>query len=208
MDAQKFGAFIAKCRKEKGMTQAALAIKLQVTDKAVSRWERGLGFPDINTIEPLAEALGLSVLEIMKSEKIDNMAISPESASNALTDVFDMVREQRKKERKTVFIIGIIVLILTLLVLYIDSNISLGGDTVTGTITSIVFSLSILVVCAGVPWGAGLVIYGVWRKIHHLPCRQTFIAAGCLFILSIFIICFPLLLFLLYVITDTLHLPI
>ena len=42
MDAQKFGAFIAQCRKEKGMTQSDLAAKIMVTDKAVSRWERGV----------------------------------------------------------------------------------------------------------------------------------------------------------------------
>lgn len=41
MDAEKFGAFISQCRKEKQMTQAELAARLQVTDKAVSRWERG-----------------------------------------------------------------------------------------------------------------------------------------------------------------------
>lgn len=70
MDAKKFGAFIAAMRKEKNMTQMDLARKLQVTDKAVSKWERGLGFPDINTIEPLADALGLSVLEVMRSERI------------------------------------------------------------------------------------------------------------------------------------------
>lgn len=50
MDAEKFGAFISQCRKEKQMTQAELAARLQVTDKAVSRWERGIGFPDISTI--------------------------------------------------------------------------------------------------------------------------------------------------------------
>ena len=55
MDAKKFGTFIATLRKENNMTQVELAQKLQVTDKAVSKWERGLGFPDINTIEPLAE---------------------------------------------------------------------------------------------------------------------------------------------------------
>ena len=53
MDAKRFGAFISERRKEHHMTQADLAGKVGVTDKAVSRWERGLGFPDINTMEPL-----------------------------------------------------------------------------------------------------------------------------------------------------------
>ena len=55
-------------RKQLGMTQAELAEKINVTDKAVSRWERGLGFPDINTLEPLADALGIEVVELMRSE--------------------------------------------------------------------------------------------------------------------------------------------
>jgi len=70
VDAKKFGAFISERRKEQHMTQAGLAGKIGVTDKAVSRWERGLGFPDINTMEPLATALGVSLLELMKSEII------------------------------------------------------------------------------------------------------------------------------------------
>ena len=69
MDTQKFGAFIAQCRKEKSMTQSELAAKIMVTDKAVSRWERGKGFPDINLLLPLAEALEVSVLELMHSER-------------------------------------------------------------------------------------------------------------------------------------------
>lgn len=51
------------------MTQVELAEKIHVTDKAISRWERGLGFPDIQTLEPLAQVLGISVLELMRSEK-------------------------------------------------------------------------------------------------------------------------------------------
>ena len=50
MEAKQFGQFIAGIRKEKKMTQAELAEKINVTDKAVSRWERGLGFPDIQTL--------------------------------------------------------------------------------------------------------------------------------------------------------------
>ena len=72
MDAKKLGQFIAEIRKEKEMTQAELASKLHVTDKAVSKWERGLGLPDINSIEPLADALGISVAEVMQAERIHN----------------------------------------------------------------------------------------------------------------------------------------
>ena len=69
MDAKKLGKFIAGCRKEKNMTQAELAVKINVTDKAVSRWERGIGFPDINTIEPLAEILEVTVPELVHGER-------------------------------------------------------------------------------------------------------------------------------------------
>lgn len=55
MDNQKLGIFITELRKEKGLTQAQLAQKLNVTDKAVSKWERGVGFPDIKLLEPLVD---------------------------------------------------------------------------------------------------------------------------------------------------------
>ena len=65
MEAAELGKFIATIRKEKQLTQAELARKLNVTDKAVSRWERGLGFPDINTLEPLADALGITLTQLV-----------------------------------------------------------------------------------------------------------------------------------------------
>ncbi len=54
------------------MTQGILADKLNVTDKAVSRWERGIGFPDISTVLPLSEALNISVQELMSCEDTIN----------------------------------------------------------------------------------------------------------------------------------------
>lgn len=75
MDSKVFGKFIARIRKEKNMTQADLAERIGVTDKAVSRWERGVGFPDINTLEPLARALDISILELMRSQKSDIFAV-------------------------------------------------------------------------------------------------------------------------------------
>lgn len=65
MDAKEFGAFLAQVRRERNMTQAELAQQLHVTDKAVSRWERGIGLPDINTLEPLADVLGLTLADLM-----------------------------------------------------------------------------------------------------------------------------------------------
>ena len=99
MDAHKFGAFIAENRKAKNMTQAELAVKLQVTDKAVSRWERGLGFPDINTIEPLAAALDLSIRELMKSEKIaaENKEISESQMMEMMGDAIEMEKENKRQ---------------------------------------------------------------------------------------------------------------
>lgn len=97
MDAEKLGAFIAENRKASGMTQADLAKKLQVTDKAVSRWERGIGFPDINSIEPLAHALGVSVLEIMKSEKMENNHCSDVDAVELMKSAMEIEKENRKQ---------------------------------------------------------------------------------------------------------------
>lgn len=69
MDASKLGAFIRKCRMEKGLTQGQLGAAIHVTDKAISRWERGIGFPDVKLLKPLAEALGLSLEELMQCQR-------------------------------------------------------------------------------------------------------------------------------------------
>ena len=107
MDAQKFGAFVAQCRKEKKMTQVDLAAKLNVTDKAISRWERGVGFPDINTIEPLAAALDVSVAELMKSERIDESNVSITMNDEIVNNTLNFAENQIRQERKTVLeIIG------------------------------------------------------------------------------------------------------
>ena len=63
------GMMIAELRKEKGMTQLELAEKMGVTDKAVSKWERDLSCPDINSLPNLAEILGVSVDELMQIKR-------------------------------------------------------------------------------------------------------------------------------------------
>ncbi len=78
MDAQITGKFIGLLRKEKGMTQATLADKLNISNRTVSKWENGDGFPDITILPELAEILGVTVDELLKGEKGDNAVVFTE----------------------------------------------------------------------------------------------------------------------------------
>lgn len=71
IDKERFGAFLAVLRKEKGLTQRALAERLYVSDKAVSKWERGLSLPDVALLTPLSEALGVGVAELLRGERAE-----------------------------------------------------------------------------------------------------------------------------------------
>lgn len=177
MDAKKFGTFIATLRKENNMTQVELAQKLQVTDKAVSKWERGLGFPDINTIEPLADALGASVLEIMRSERIAETEITQDTASAALTDIFEFVKLQRKAERKSIFKIAGGVAACLFLIFLIDGMGWLGFAMVYFPVICLLS-------------GIALLIYGVWRKKNKLPCLQTFVLAAVMLLIPVGVVVF------------------
>lgn len=70
MDYENIGKFIAKKRKEKNLTQKDLAEQLKITDRAVSRWERGLGCPDISLLEDLSKTLDVTILELLHGEEI------------------------------------------------------------------------------------------------------------------------------------------
>lgn len=65
MKKQTFGSVIAELRKQKGMTQMELAERMGVTDKAISKWERDLSFPDVNSLPKLAEIFNITVDELM-----------------------------------------------------------------------------------------------------------------------------------------------
>lgn len=71
VDNQKIGEFIAGCRKEQSLTQKQLGELLHVSDKAVSKWEKGRSFPDISLVEPLCETLGISVSELLAGERLE-----------------------------------------------------------------------------------------------------------------------------------------
>ncbi len=87
IDNQRFGQFVSQLRKEQGLTQRELAERLSVSDKAVSKWERGLSLPDISLLLPLAELLGVSAPELLKGERL------PEHSTFSKEDVERMMRE-------------------------------------------------------------------------------------------------------------------
>lgn len=170
-DVHKFSSFIAENRKAKDMTQADLAIKLHVTDKAVSRWERGLGFSDINTLEPLAEALDVTLLELMRCERETETPIDHTEAEHLIVNTLDIAITQKLEEqRKMSFIVILsIVAILTLLVI----------DAAKGRFQTLTF----LLIAAVLPFvsaisGLSFLFLGLWRRFCHKSAAQTFIGSG------------------------------
>ena len=72
MNSYLTGSIMKRLRESKGLTQSALAEKLGVSDKAVSKWETGKGYPDITLLEPIAKTLGVSVAELLAGETVVN----------------------------------------------------------------------------------------------------------------------------------------
>ena len=180
MDAKIFGAFIAECRKGKNMTQADLAMKLNVTDKAVSRWERGIGFPDINTIEPLASALEISVLELMKSERIVSDEVTKEEATGAIADTISVAKLQHRQERKNaLFILGITAVIVITLLFFDSMQWQL--DTLIFTGVGVVFPLFCVL------GFIALLVNAIWRKAMGKSYGQTVVMALALLLFLIII---------------------
>lgn len=114
MDQEKIGRFIAKCRKEKGLTQAEIGEKLGVTYKAVSKWENGRSMPDISIMQALCDTLDISLNELFSGEKIKAKDIKKESENNLLNLL--KINYSGKNKRKILLIIIAILIILFLIV--------------------------------------------------------------------------------------------
>ena len=95
MNQIKIGKFIAECRKQKSLTQMQLAEKLGITDKAISKWERGIAMPDTSIMIELCDILDISVNELLSGEKI-----SMENNNQKNEQLFlDMAKELEKKNK-------------------------------------------------------------------------------------------------------------
>ena len=98
LDNIQFGQFVAHLRKEKNITQKELADRLHVTDKAVSKWETGKGFPDLKLLEPLAQELGVSLVELLQGERTPSPTLTKEEAGQAAVQA--MEQSQKNTARR------------------------------------------------------------------------------------------------------------
>ncbi len=121
MNSERVGRFIAEQRKLCGLTQNQLAERLHVTDKAISRWETGKGYPDVQTLTALCEALGISLNELLRGEKIP-----PEQAAAAaeenVADAYSSVRRTKKNSRLIIAAVCILAVTACLLLSAIFRN--------------------------------------------------------------------------------------
>lgn len=147
MDNEKMAHLIAELRKSKELTQKELAAQLNVTDKAVSKWERGLSCPDIALLAPLAEILGVTTGELLNGEKA-NVSPSPEinfMADTALHYADTVTRKKRWKSRTLIAEILAFLSVIAIIVCTIcDFAISGSLTWSLYVISSLVFALLVL----------------------------------------------------------------
>lgn len=113
MDLKKTGNFICSTRKARGMTQKELADQLHVSDRAVSKWERGAGFPDVSILTELADALNVTVTELLQGEKTEGELAAELTVRDAVNTLYEQTRSKAKKNRLQILsAVLVIVLIL------------------------------------------------------------------------------------------------
>ena len=107
MNQMKIGRFIAECRKNVNLTQLQLAEKLGITDKAKSKWERGLAMPDTSIMLELCDILCISVNDLLSGEKI-NMEIKNQKGQQLLLDMAKELEEKNKTIWSSMWVIMIV----------------------------------------------------------------------------------------------------
>lgn len=159
MDQMKIGKFIAEKRKEKKLTQQALADLIGVSNKTISKWECGNGMPEVSLMLPLCEALHITVNELLSGETLD-ISYQTKAEENLLGLIKD--KEMEKISGKKIMVLQIATLICSAVLwflLFADSNVYQLGDPPTPlTLCYLIFgflAIYLVIMSAG---------YGIIRK--------------------------------------------
>ena len=161
MDQIKIGKFIASCRKDAGMTQAVLAEKLGISDRAISKWETGKSMPDSGIMLELCELLNINVNELLSGERIMAESYDKRAEENLLA----MRREVEEKNRqmlRTEFWIAFPGVIAGLVIVFVASFIEMPTWL---RIMLIVFALVIILTVA-------FVAVGIEQKAGYYECQH------------------------------------
>ena len=161
MDQIKIGKFIASCRREQGMTQAVLAEKLGISDRAVSKWETGKSMPDSGIMLELCELLKINVNELLSGERIMAESYDKRAEENLLA----MRREVEEKNRqmlRTEYRIAFPALIAGAVIVFVASFIEM--PTWLRTVL-IVFALVMIFTVA-------FIAVGIEQKAGYYECRN------------------------------------
>jgi len=120
MDAEKTGRLIRTVRIELGITQKELADQIHVSGAAVSKWENGHGFPDISSLEGLAEVLKLTVTELIQGEKIEKKEKKDDTVVKEIIQMSEKEIKKKEKQQKRLFsyFIGFLFAVGTIFIVY------------------------------------------------------------------------------------------
>ena len=161
MDQIKIGKFIASCRKEQGMTQAVLAEKLGISDRAVSKWETGKSLPDSGIMLELCEYLNINVNELLSGEKI-MMGSYDKAAEENLLAMRKEIEEKNRQMLRTEIWIGGPATVAGLLMCMIAAFVDLPMWT---RIVLIVFAITMILVVA-------FIAVGIEQKAGYYECAE------------------------------------
>lgn len=168
MDQIKTGKFVASLRKEKGLTQVSLANCLGISDKTVSKWERGVGLPDVSLMLPLCEILEISVNELLTGEKLTDA----DYKKRAEVTIMNLVQENKENKKRMLqsVMCGIITIIAVCSLVVIASYIEMP---VAVRIALIIFA--VITAVAGIGTAATLEVKAGYYKCPK--CGHLFVPA-------------------------------
>ena len=147
MDQIKIGKFIADERKRKGYTQKQLSEKLEISDKTVSKWERGNGFPEVSLLLPLCNELDISVNELLSGERVSEEDYRKKAEENMV----NLVREAQESKKKIVLsaMVAVLSLVAALPLFVLSGALSMEAWLRTTLVVTglIVLALGLVIAC-------------------------------------------------------------
>lgn len=166
MDLIKIGKFIANCRKDKNITQEELAEKLYITDRAVSKWERGLSLPDADKMLELCNILGINVNELLIGEKIDMKDYEKKNEELLL----ELARQDELKNKR--MIRDMLVLVFTTLIFYVSLILLASYTLEEGPLLGTIICVSTIILVLVCFYGLKIEVDAGYHECKH--CHHKF----------------------------------